>query len=291
MAIKRNLMDRMTDTVIMVFLGFYAIVSVLPFIYIIVASLSPVAQLASGSIMLIPKRISLNAFRYIFSTGTIWQGFKISIIVTGVGTIFNIIMTVLFAYPLAHSDLKGRHLILFLITFTMLFSGGMVPGYILIRNLGLLNTLASLILPGAISTFNFVIFRNYFHELPKELEESAMIDGAGYFRILAQIVLPVSTAIIATFIIMYGVGHWNSWFAASIYITDNRKWPVQVILRMMIDISANIGDSSNMPYQIQVPPNNIRMAIIVVVTLPILLIYPFLQKYFTKGMLLGSIKG
>jgi putative aldouronate transport system permease protein len=291
MNIKRSSGNLAADSIIMLFLGLYAIISVLPFVYIIAASLMPQTIVTSGSIFFIPKKISFESYRYIFSTRTVLQGFKISVFVTTIGTVFNILMTVIFAYPLSHSDMKGRRIILFLVTFTMLFSGGMIPGYILIKNLHLINTLASLILPGAISTFNFVIFRNYFHDLPKELEESAMIDGAGYFRILAQIIMPISTALIATFIIMYGVGHWNSWFSATLYITDSTKWPVQVILRMIIDVSTGVGDTQSMPSQTLVPPQNVRMSIIVVVTLPILLVYPFMQKYFTKGMLLGSIKG
>jgi putative aldouronate transport system permease protein len=154
-----------------------------------------------------------------------------------------------------------------------------------------MNKLSSLILPGAISTFNFVIFRNYFQELPKELEESAMIDGAGYLRILVIIILPISMPLIATFIIMYGVGHWNSWFAATLYISDNSKWPIQVILRLITNISMGIGDTSNMDSNIILPPVSARMCTIVVATVPILIIYPFMQKYFTKGILLGSVKG
>jgi putative aldouronate transport system permease protein len=173
----------------------------------------------------------------------------------------------------------------------MMFSGGIIPEYIVVRSLRLMNTLASLILPGVISTFNFIIFRNYFQELPRELEESAMIDGAGYMRILLWIILPISMPLIATFIIMYGVGHWNSWFAATLYITDNTKWPIQIILRLINNLSVGIGDTSMMDSNIKLPQESSRMCTIVVATLPILLIYPFLQKHFTKGILLGSVKG
>jgi putative aldouronate transport system permease protein len=207
------------------------------------------------------------------------------------GTLFNIIMTVLFAYPLSHSAIKGRRVILFLITFTMMFSGGIIPEYMVVRSLKLMNKMGALILPGAISTFNFVIFRNYFQELPRELEESAMIDGAGYMRILISIIVPISMPLIATFIVMYGVGHWNSWFAATIYINDSAKWPIQVILRLITNLSLGVGDASAMDSNIMMPPESVRMCTIVVATLPILAVYPFMQKYFTKGILLGSVKG
>jgi putative aldouronate transport system permease protein len=227
----------------------------------------------------------------VFSTKTLMQALRVSIVLTAVGTTFNIIMTVLFAYPLAHTTIKGRRVILFLITFTMMFSGGIVPEYMIVRSLGLMNKMSALILPGAISTFNLIIFRNYFQELPKELEESAMIDGAGYLYILIRIILPISMPIIATFVVLYGVGIWNSWFAATLYLRDSTKWPIQVVLRMLTNLSMALGDTTAMDSDIMLPPVSTKMCTIVIATVPILAVYPFMQKYFTKGILLGSVKG
>ena len=291
MKMRRGLGDFIIDTLIFVIMGLCAVGAIIPFIYVIVASLTPPEILARESFILIPRGFTLDAYRYIFSTRTVVNALRMSVVITVTGTLVNIIMTVLFAYPLAHTTIKGRRIILFLVTFTMMFSGGIIPEYMLVRSLGLMNRLGALILPGAISTFNFVIFRNYFQELPKELEESAMLDGAGYIRILFMIILPISMPLIATFIIMYGVGHWNSWFAATLYINDNNRWPIQVILRLITNISMGIGDTSNMDSDIILPPVSARMCTIVIATLPILMIYPFLQKYFTKGLLLGSVKG
>jgi putative aldouronate transport system permease protein len=265
--------------------------AILPFVYVVAASLTPPELMGRGQMILIPKRLSFEAYRYVFSTRTVMQALRVSVMLTAVGTTFNILMTVLFAYPLAHTTIKGRRFVLFLVTFTMMFSGGIVPEYMIVRNLGLMNRMSALILPGAISTFNLVIFRNYFQELPKELEESAMIDGAGYLYILIRIILPISMPIIATFVVIYGVGIWNSWFAATLYLRDSSKWPIQVVLRMLTNLSMALGDTTVMDNDIMLPPVSTKMCTIVIATVPILAVYPFMQKYFTKGILLGSIKG
>ena len=288
---KRSFNHYVTDTFIIIIIGIFSIMAVLPFIYVLVASVTPSAILARERFILVPKGFSLEGYRYIFSTSTILRAVRVSVLLTIFGTAFNVLMTILFAYPLAHTNMKGRRIVLFLVTFTMLFSGGIVPEYMIVRSLGLLNRIGSLVLPGAISTFNFVIFRNYFQNLPKELEESAMIDGAGYIRILAMIIIPVSTPLIATFVVIYGVGNWNAWFQATMYISDSSKWPIQVILRTIVNFaSGGLGDSSFMD-NVVVPPVSIRMCTIVVATMPILMVYPFAQKYFTKGLLIGSVKG
>jgi putative aldouronate transport system permease protein len=291
MRIKRSSGDYIADWVIIIFMGVYALIAIIPFIYVIVASFTPLSILAKERFILIPRGFSLEAYKYIFSTSTILQALKISVFVTVAGTLYNIFMTVIFAYPLAHTNIKGRRVILFLVTFTMLFSGGLIPGYMVLRGLGFMNKLSVLFIPGAISTFNFIIFRNYFQGLPKELEESAMLDGAGYLRILVAIILPVSMPLIATFIVMYGVGHWNSWFRATLYITDSTKWPIMVILRLIMNVASGIGDSASLDVKVRIPAESVRMCVIVVATLPILMVYPFFQKHFAKGSLIGSIKG
>jgi putative aldouronate transport system permease protein len=292
MKMKRGLGDYLTDCGIYIFMGIYGIVAIIPFVYVAVASITPTAILAKERFILIPKGFTLEAYQYIFSTRTILQALKVTVFITVVGTLYDIILTVTFAYSLAHTTLKGRRVILFLVTFTMFFGGGLIPTYMLNRSLGLVNNMAVMFIPGAISTYNFIIFRNYFQNLPKELEESAMLDGAGYLRILAMIILPVSMPLIATFVLMYGVAHWNSWFNAMVYISDSTKWPIQVILRLIMSATTGLGDRGGAAdIRISVPPESVRMAVIMVATVPILLVYPFLQKHFTKGALLGSVKG
>lgn len=288
---KKTIGSKTFDTINYAFLAIYAAIAIIPFIYILVASLTPPELLLKKSFILIPEKISFDAYRYIFSTDTIPKSLLVSAFVTVFGTAVNIIVTVLMAYPLAHKDIMGRKFIMLMITFTLMFSGGMVPTYIIVQKLGLIDNLLSLILPNAMSAFSLIIFKNYFQELPKELEESARIDGCNDLKILLQIILPVSKPLIATFVIMFGVANWNSWFNAVLYINDPGKWPIQVILRQMITASAGVGSAESMAEGLVIPAEVVRMCTIVIATMPILCIYPFLQKYFTKGILLGSVKG
>jgi putative aldouronate transport system permease protein len=197
------------------------------------------------------------------------------------------------AYPLSRVDLGGRRVIMLLVVFTILFSGGMIPTFLIVKSLGLLNNIWSLIIPGAISAFNLIILKNFFQQLPESLEESAKIDGCSDYGILFRIALPLSTAALATFALFYAVGHWNSFFNAILYINDYDKWPIQVWLRQIVIMSqGGIGDSTQFSDDFVAPPGEIvKMAVIVISTVPILLVYPFLQKHFAKGVLLGSVKG
>lgn len=279
------------DVANLIVLGVIAVLCVLPFVYVVVASFTPPEILAKEAFILIPKGVTLDSYRYIFSTRTIPQALRVSAGLTIVGTLFRLAMTILFAYPLAHTHLAGRRPILMMVTFTLMFSGGIIPSYMVVANLGLMNSYAALLLPGAINTFNFVVFRNFFQGLPGELEESAKMDGAGYPRILAAIILPISMPMIATFSIMYGVEIWNAWFNATMYITDSSKWPIQLILRQIVNMSMSVGSSADTLSEMTIPQANVRMCTIVIATMPILMIYPFFQRYFTKGLLLGSVKG
>lgn len=282
---------RLFDVINYSFLALVALITVIPFVYVVVASFTPPEILLKERFILVPKGFSIEAYSFVFRNRSIVQALKVSGLVTVAGTAFNIMMTVLFAYPLAHKSLHGRTVILLLVTFTLMFNGGTIPTYMVVRAMGLMDTFASLILPTAISTFNLIIFRNYFQELPMELEESAKIDGANYVVILARVILPLSLPLIATFVIMTGVGYWNSWFTAVLYMNDTAKWPVQVVLRQVINLANGMGSSEMLDSNIVIPQESVRMCTIVVATLPIMIIYPFLQKYFTKGMLLGSVKG
>ncbi|GIP60081.1 carbohydrate ABC transporter permease [Paenibacillus sp. FSL W8-0186] len=288
----RSTSEKIFDAFNYVFLALFGLLAILPFIFVISGSFATDAEITKRAVFLIPKTFSLDAYKFIFSTDTIMRSIGVSIYVTVIGTIVNLFFTVTMAYPMARRNLMGRNMILNLVIFTMLFGGGMIPTYLVIRELHLLDSLNSLILPGAISAFNLIIVKNFFQELPPGLEEAAKIDGCNELSLLWKIVLPLSKPVLATFTLFYAVGHWNNFFSALLYINDPSKWPLQVMLRQIVMLSQSAGDLSSMdPTFVQPPEQSIKMAVIVVGTIPILCVYPFLQKHFAKGVLLGSIKG
>ncbi|MDF2650265.1 MAG: transporter permease [Paenibacillus sp.] len=274
-------------------LALFALCSIVPFLYIIGGSFATEAELTARGFFLIPTEYSLNAYKYIFTSNTLLRSIMVSVYITAAGTLVNLFFTVTMAYPLARKTLNGRKTILNLVIFSMLFSGGIIPTFLLVKNLGLLDSYWALMLPGAISAFNLIIVKNFFQELPPGLEEAARIDGCTEVGVLWKIVLPLSKPVLATFGMFYAVGHWNSFFTALLYINDSEKWPLQVLLRQIILLSqGSIGDSAQLdPMFVQPPEQAVKMAAIVVGTIPILLVYPFLQKHFAKGVLLGSVKG
>lgn len=275
-----------------VFLGIFALVTVIPFISIISGSFATSREVLAHSFLLFPTELSLDAYKYIFSTGSIMSSMRNSVFITVVGTTVNLIFTILMAYPLAHSKLKGRRGVMLMVIFTMLFSGGMIPTFLVVKMTGLLNSIWAVIIPNAISAFNLIVLKNFFQQIPMELEESAKIDGCNYLAILIRIMLPLSLPAIATFALFYAVGHWNSYFHAVLYINDSKKWPIQVLLRQIVLLSSGgAGGTSGLADNVVVPPQTVKMATITVSTLPILCVYPFLQKHFTKGVLMGSVKG
>lgn len=212
--------------------------------------------------------------------------------VTFFGTLFSMLLTCLMAYGLSRKDLDGRNFIMFMVLFTMLFSGGMIPTFLVVKEMGLIDSYAALIVPSAINAFNLIIMRNFFQNLPEGLEESAKIDGAGDWGILFRIVIPLSMPAIATISLFYAVTYWNTYMQAILYLNDAAKWPVQVILRQIVILASGLAaDTSGMEDIVRPPEQTVKMAVIVVATLPILCVYPFLQKHFAKGALLGSIKG
>jgi putative aldouronate transport system permease protein len=214
----------------------------------------------------------------------------VSIYITVVGTFINLLFTSLMAYPLAKTQLRGRQIILLGVLFTMLFGGGMIPTYFVVKALHLTNSLWALMIPSAISAFNLIVLKNFFQNIPDGLEDSARIDGCNDVGVLFRIVLPLSLPAMATFGLFYAVGHWNQFFNAILYINDNRMWPIQVLLREIVILAqSSIGDTTIDSADIQ--PLTIRMAVIVFATIPILMVYPFLQKHFAKGVMLGSVKG
>lgn len=287
--VKTSLGSKVFDVINYTLLGVLCMIMVLPFVNIISSSLTPLEDLVKNPFILIPTRLSLEAYSYIFSTNTVMHGLLVSVGITLAGTTLNILITALTAYPLAHRNLVGRKALVSLVIFCMVFNGGMIPTFIIVKTLGLLNTYWSLILPTAISSFNLMLFKNYFQELPQELEEAAKLAGYNDMSILFRIILPISKPLIATFVVMFGVEHWNSWFNAILYLNNSNMWPIQVILRQIITGASQVGDA--MGGANTVPAATVRNCTIVIATVPILAIYPFLQKYFTKGLLVGSVKG
>lgn len=274
-------------------LSLFGLAAVLPFVYVIAGSFASDAELTSRAVFFVPKTFTLNAYKFIFSTDTIMRSIGVSVYITVIGTLVNLFFTVTMAYSLAKRGLYGRNLVLNLVIFSMLFGGGMIPTYLVVKELNLLDSLWALMLPGAISAFNLIIVKNFFQEIPKEIEEAGRIDGCSELGLLGRIVLPLSMPVLATFTLFYAVGHWNDFFAALLYINDPEKWPLQVMLRQIVLLSqAAAGDLNSMdPNFVQPPDQSIKMAVIVVGTVPILCVYPFLQKHFAKGVLLGSVKG
>ncbi len=272
-----------------VFWTLLAFVMIFPFIYIISVSLSSFNDVAGKGLVLIPAHPTLEAYNYVLASGVVTRAVGVSLFVTIVGTAVNLFMTVTMAYGLSRRGVPGRGFILGLVAFTILFAPGIIPKYLVVKQFGLIDSLWALIFPGAISAFNLVVMRNSFMSIPEELIESARLDGANDLRLLWNFVLPLSGAVIAAIGLFYGVNHWNSFFDATLYINDTTLWPVQLVLRQFVLQGAVIQDVT--VNQVPPPSITIQMAVVILATIPILIVYPFLQRYFTKGVLTGSIKG
>lgn len=291
-----------------VFLGFVytmlilaLIITIYPLIYIISASLSNPSAVNSGEMWLFPTDITWEGYRLIFANTDIWRGYYNTILYTTVGTLINLAFTLPAAYVLSREDFQLRGLVTKMMVITMFVSGGLIPSYILVTGLGLGNSMWALILPGAASVYNIVVCRVFFQSsIPDELTEAAVIDGASDFMIFFKIVMPLSKPIIAVMALFYGVGHWNNFFSALLYMDDRSKYPLQMILREILvqqDMSSNPnmgtmtqGQAEFLHSQQQLSAI-LKYGVMIVATLPIIMVYPFLQKYFVQGVMIGSIKG
>ncbi|MGO4694843.1 carbohydrate ABC transporter permease [Paenibacillus sp. 2TAB26] len=293
-AIRKPSDERAFDFVIYVIAAIIIIIVLYPLLFIVSASFSDPSKVLNGEVWLLPKGVTLEAYKSILHNDKIWTGYRNTIVYTVVGTLINIIMTILAAYPLSRPDLPGRGKIMVLITLTMFFGGGLIPTYMLVKELGMVNTMWALIVPGAIATYNLIVMRTYFQSsIPWELQEAAHMDGCSNWRLLFSIILPLSKPILAVMVLFYAVGHWNSYFAALIYIRDEALHPLQLVLReiLMISQSAGIeGGSVGLEDQILLA-ESIKFAVIIVSTLPVLIMYPFVQRHFVKGVMIGSLKG
>lgn len=266
-----------------------AILALVPFAFVLAGSFATEAELATRSFFLWPETFSLKAYEAIFTSPAFIRALVTTIAVTAVGTVVQLALTASMAYPLSKANLPGGRLILSLIVFTMVFGGGMIPTFLVVKDLGLLNNYWALILPMAINPFSLIIIKNFFQQLPAELEESAKIDGANELQTLWSIILPLSKPVLATFALFYAVGIWNDFMSPLLYLNDNSMWTLQMFLRQ-VTVAADLSVVEQDPTQLP-PAQGIKFAVIIVATLPIILFYPFLQKHFAKGMLIGSVKG
>lgn len=280
--------DRVFDFANYALLSLVTAAVVFPLLYVVSVSLTPYSEvLKNGGFVVIPRQITFESYRIFLNDTLIPRAYGITLFITVVGTALNLLLTSLMAYPLSKRYLPGRTALLFLVAFTLLFNGGVVPTYLIVKMTGLVNSVWSMILPSVVWSFNLLIMKTFFEGLPQELDEAARIDGAGEWKILGRIVLPLSMPVMATVGLFYAVGHWNEFFQAIMYINDSSKYPLQVILR-------NILASSMMPpldAEDVLPSESLQMSAVLLSALPIIVVYPFVQKYFTQGMLLGSVKG
>ncbi|MDM5327599.1 carbohydrate ABC transporter permease [Neobacillus sp. CF12] len=267
-----------------------ALICFLPFVNVIASSFASTQEVVARKFILFPRTFSLDAYRYILSTPTLFKSLAVSIGVTGIGTLVSMVLTALMAYGLSRKYLIGRNSINFIVVFSMLFSGGMIPTFLVVKSVGLIDSYWSLILPVAINAFNLIIMRNFFQALPDSLEESAKMDGCTDFGVFVKIMLPLALPSIATISLFYAVTYWNTYMTAILYINDSIKWPIQVLLRQIVIVSSGM-QAEGSSVDVVPPAQTIKMAVIVIATVPMLIAYPFVQKYFVKGALVGSVKG
>lgn len=275
------------DLLVYAILAAVLLVTLVPVLYVVSMSFTPYHEIVRhGGFVLFPSQFTLTAYREMLKDGTMFNGLWVTVRMTIIGTLANLVFTMLMAYPLSRRGMPGGRAVTKFVVFTMLFSAGTVPTYLVVKGTGLLNTIYALFVPGMISVYNLIIMKAFFEGLPEELFESARIDGCTEFGVLLRIVLPMSLAIMMTIGMYYAVSHWNAYMVAVLYITDEKLRPLQVILRRMLK-------TVNMDQGVDevVPPETLRMASVCFATAPIVIIYPFIQKYFVKGTLAGAVKG
>lgn len=286
--------DRVLYAVIHVVMAALLIVTLYPLVYVVSASFSSPQAVSTGRVVLFPVEFSLRGYQEVFEYSVVWIGYRNTLIYTLCGTAINIAMTLFAAFALSKRTLPGRRFFTFLFTFTMLFSGGIIPMYLQLRGLGMINTRWALLLPGAISVYNMIVTRTFIMNIPAELSEASQIDGCSDFRYFGAILLPLSKAVIAVIALYYAVGHWNSYFNALIYLNKRELYPLQIFLRDVLILNSVDTSSILDPEEAQALEGMrdlLKYSMIVVSTVPILCVYPMLQRYFAKGVMVGSLKG
>ena len=291
----RSRKDKLFDAMVIAILCVVLVIILYPLYFVVIASVSDPIQVIGGKVIWKPLGFNLEAYKRVFKYEMVMRGYGNTLMYTVVGTTVNLVMTILAAYPLSRRKLHGKQLILGMMMVTMFFGGGLIPTYVTIRNLRLLDTFWVMILPGAMSVYNTMLMRSFFiSSVPIELEEAARIDGASHFTTLTQVILPVSKAILAVMVVFYAAGHWNNYFSGLIYLSTEDKYPLQLVLRAILimnqtseEMVIDVGDT----YNRQMLAETLKYALIIVSSVPLLLLYPFVQKYFVHGVMIGSVKG
>lgn len=293
--LKHSSSDRVLEIVLTVFLSLIGIIFAYPLINILASSFSSTEAVMSGSVWLFPVDFNLDGYKAVFRTDDVLIGYRNSLFYMVVGTVINLVMTMLAAYPLSRSDMPGQRPIMMLFTFTMIFSGGMIPAYILIKDLHMLNTVWAMVIPGAISVHNMIITRTFIvNSIPKEMLEAAQIDGCSDIQYFTKMVLPLSGSVIAVITLYYAVGHWNAYMNAFMYLSKEQMYPLQIFLRDILisnQIEAEMVVDEFGVANTQGLAELLKYSLIVVAMLPVMLIYPFVQKHFVKGVMIGAVKG
>ncbi len=291
MVYKKTLGDRIFNAANFIFMILIMLVMVYPCWYVLMASFSdPVAIYGNGGILLWPKHFGIYTYQEVLKNSQVWLGYRNTILYVACGGLLSLFLTISAAFCLTRRGLPGRNGILFLILFTMYFSGGLIPSYLVVRSLKLLDTPFAVLLPGAVSTYNLIITITYFRGLPYELEEAAKIDGAGDYTVLFRIMVPLATPIIAVIALYYMVGIWNNYFTPMLYLNKRSLFPLQLFLREILIQNNTASITASQSDSAQAYAENVKYAIIVVSTVPVMCIYPFLQRYFVKGIMIGAIK-
>jgi len=274
-----------------IFMVLVCIVTLYPFLFVLAASLSSPVFIAQGRVSIIPLGFTTQAYKMVFEYPMIWRSYFNTVYYTVFGTAINLVLTIFAAYPLSRKTFIGRKFFNMMIFFPIIFNVGMIPSFLVVNSLGMRNTVWAIVIPGSISGFNAIVMRTFFESIPDAIEESAKIDGATHMQILTRIILPLSLPSISTIGLFYAVGHWNSFFSAMLYLRDQERQPIQIILRNIVIMNQTDTVMQSVDNDRAQIAESIKYATIMVATLPILLVYPFIQKYFVHGVMIGSVKG
>ncbi len=292
MAVQRkSVAETAFDAANAVLLVLLAVATLYPLYYVLIVSVSSGMAVSRGEVKIVPIRFTLSPYRMMLQDTYFLRSFANTVRYTVVGTTVNLVMSALCAYPLSIRRFSGNKPLTAFIVFTMFFSGGLIPTYLVVKSFGLLDTIWAIALPTAVSTWNMIIIRTFFQGIPSSLRESAQIDGANDIHIFVRIILPLSLPVMATMLLFYSTGHWNSFFPELIYLSDKKKYPMQLILRNMLIANQMSEQYSEIVQEIDIQPTTLKYAAVIISTAPILLVYPFVQKYFVKGVMIGSLKG
>ncbi|HET6484783.1 MAG TPA: carbohydrate ABC transporter permease [Spirochaetia bacterium] len=291
---RRARADVIFDTANVFIVSLFFLLILYPLYFILIASISNPDYVNSGAITFLPRGLTLEGYARTFREASVWRGYRNTILYTALGTTINVSLTITAGYALSRRELVGRSLIMRLIVFTMLFSGGLIPTYLIVKGLGMTNTIWAMVIPNAVSAWNLIIARTYLQaSIPPELLEAALVDGCSYGRFFWEVVVPLSGAIIAVLALFYSVAHWNSFFNGLIYLQDYARYPLQLILRdILLGYQASgAADDAKTLQEMQRIADLMKYALILVASLPVMVLYPFLQRYFVKGVMIGAIKG